>query len=235
MWPRIRLDIGATDLAFAALQCLRPADRDEAQTRLEELWSPAGDALACHSVRSGFDLLCAAQAWPRGSEILFSALNVKGMVKIAERHGLTPVPVDLDLGTMGPRLEDLERAITGNTRALVVAHLFGARLDLDPIVAVARRHGLLVIEDCAQAFAGDAFRGHDDADLSLFSFGPLKTATALGGALLRVRDPALRLRMRSLQARHRQQTRRSMAVRVAKFAALKLLSQPGVLGAIGSS
>ena len=67
--------------------------------------------------------------WPENSEILYSALNVKGMVKIAERHGLQPVPVDLELDSMGPSLEALERAITPQSRAIVVAHLFGTRLD----------------------------------------------------------------------------------------------------------
>lgn len=232
MWSRVRLDVGFDDLAFAALRCALPADREAAQARLEALWSGAGDALACHSVRSGFDLLLEALAWPRGDEILFSALNVKGMVKIAVRHGLAPVPVDLELATMGPRPDLVERAITPRTRAIVVAHLFGTRVDLGPIVEIARRHGLLVIEDCAQAFCGDGFRGHPDSDVTLFSFGPLKTATAFGGALVRVRDADLLARMREIQAGHPVQTRRSLFVRLAKFALLKTLTWPRVFGAV---
>lgn len=232
MWSRIRLDVGWSDLLWTALRCALPARRERTQERVERLWRPEGDALACYSVRSGYDLLLSALDWPAGSEVLYSALNVKGMVKIAERHGLTPVPVDLDPETMGPRLADLERAIGPRSRALVVAHLFGTRLDLDPLIEVARRHGLLVIEDCAQAFAGPGFRGHPEAEVSMFSFGPLKTATALGGALLRVQDASLLARMRALQARQPLQTRRSLALRVLKFAALEALTRPWLFGGV---
>lgn len=232
MWSRIRLDVAWSDLAWTLLHCALPARRSSAQERLERRWCPEGGALACHSLRSGYDLLLAALDWPAGSEVLYSALNVKGMVKIAEAHGLSPVPVDLELDTMGPRLSDVERAVGERSRAIVVAHLFGTRLDLDPLIAVARRHGLLVIEDCAQAFAGDGFRGHPEADVSMFSFGPLKTATALGGALLQVRDPALLARMRALQATHPVQTRRSLALRALKFAALKALTWPWLFGSV---
>src|SRR5690606_31664613 len=128
----------------------------------------------------------------------FSALNIKGMIKIVDRQGLTPVPIDLDIEHMAPRLELIERAITPATRAIVVAHLFGTRLDLAPLAAIARRRGIMLIEDCAQAFDGSRYRGHPEADVSMFSFGPLKTATALGGAILRVRDPALLSRMREI-------------------------------------
>ncbi len=231
MWSRIRLDVGWSDLAITALRCTLPADREAAQQRLEEQWSP-GAALACHAVRSGFDLLLTALAWPTGHEILFSALNVKGMVKIAERHGLQPVPVDLRVDTMGPDLEALERAITPRSRAILVAHLFGARLDLVPLMAIARRHGLMVIEDCAQAFAGTEFRGHPESDVTMFSFGPLKTATALGGALLEVRDRTLLDQMRSLQQRHPVQTRSSLAMRCLKFALLKALTWRWLFGAV---
>jgi dTDP-4-amino-4,6-dideoxygalactose transaminase len=50
---------------------------------------------------------------------------------------------------------------------------------------------LLVVEDCAQAYCGTEFDGHPDADVAIFSFGPIKTATASGGGLLRVRDGEL--------------------------------------------
>jgi len=212
--------------------CILPGDPESLRQRLEAAWSPEGNGFAAFSVRSGFDLLLQALALPPKSEIMFSALNIKGMIKVARSHDLIPVPVDLDLERMAPRLDALEKALTPQTRAIVVAHLFGARFDLDPVVSFAKRHGLLVIEDCAQAFEGPGFVGHPQADVAMFSFGPLKTATALGGALLTVRDPELLERMRALQAGYPLQKHSDYAKRIAKFAVLKIVLTRPVYGTL---
>ena len=232
MWARARLHIGWSDLASGLWSCLHTPPRSTLERRVESYWSPGEDTLACFSVRSGFDLFLQAQAYPPESEILFSALNVKGMIKIARRHGLVPVPVDLDIPHMGPSLEAMERAITPKTRAIVVAHLFGSRLDLEGLVALAKRHNLLILEDCAQAFDGHLFAGHPEADVAMFSFGPLKTATALGAALLRVKDPALLARMRHIQSAYPRQSRGDFLVRVLKFAGLKIITSRPVFALI---
>ena len=232
MWARARLHIGWSDLAYGLWSCLHSAPRAILTRRTEAYWSSEDDTLACFSVRSGFDLLLQALSFPRDSEILFSALNVKGMIKIARRHGLVPVPVDLDIPHMGPSLEALERAITPKTRAIVVAHLFGTRLDLDGVVELAKRHNLLILEDCAQAFDGHLYAGHPDSDVAMFSFGPLKTATALGGALLRIKDPGLLARMRQIQAGYPKQSRGAFLVRVLKFAGLKVITSRPVFAII---
>ncbi|HEY8156100.1 MAG TPA: aspartyl/asparaginyl beta-hydroxylase domain-containing protein [Myxococcota bacterium] len=224
MWARGRFDISWSDLAWGLLRCAWPGDAGRLQRGVERLWSPAGDAIACYSVRSGFDLLLRSLALPAGSEVLFSALNVRGMTKVVERLGLVPVPVDLDLDQLAPRPDRLERAISDRSRVLVVAHLFGARIDLGPVFQLAARRGLFVVEDCAQAFEGLGDTGDPRADASLFSFGPLKTATALGGALARIRDPELRERMRSAQAGHPVQTRGAYLSRLVRFSGLKLLT-----------
>ncbi|MBX6321649.1 MAG: DegT/DnrJ/EryC1/StrS aminotransferase family protein [Rhodospirillaceae bacterium] len=229
MWSRLRFDIGWSDLAYGAWRCLVPPDRDSAERSLEATWSPEGFGIACHSVRTGFDLVLRSLDLPPDSEILFSALNIEGMLKVVGRLGFTAVPVDVDAEQVAPRLEALERAITPRSRVLVVAHLLGARLDLDPVIAVARRHGLFLIEDCAQAFRGPGFIGHPQADVSMFSFGPLKTSTALGGALLTVRDAGLRARIKALQAEYPVQSRRDYAKRLARFVGLKLaMTRPGM-------
>ena len=230
MWPRTQLKISWGDIAFGLGRSFSDNDPAAVAQRIERFWSPKGDALVCFSVRSGFDLLLQAMDLPEGSEILFSALNIKGMVKVVERLGLRPVPVDLDLAKMAPRLDLVEQAITPKTRAIVVAHLFGTRLDLDPLIALARRHGILVIEDCAQAFDGRRYTGHEGADVSMFSFGPLKTATALGGAIFRVRHPELLERMRSIQADYPLQVTAAYRKRLMKFAALKVITMPVVFG-----
>jgi perosamine synthetase len=224
MRVRKKLDIAWGDLAFAAARAVLPGEAAALEDRLEKRWSPHGGALACLSVRSGFDLLLQALALPRGSEILVSAVTIRDMVRIIEAHGLVAVPVDLDMDSLSVRAEAVARRAGPRSAALLVAHLFGSRMPMEPIVRAARSRGLLVIEDCAQAYAGPGYRGHDESDVSMFSFGPIKTATALGGALLRVRDAELCARMKRLQAGYARQTRAQYAARVAKYAGLKLLS-----------
>jgi perosamine synthetase len=91
-------------------------------------------------------------------------------------------------------------------------------------VELARRRGLLLIEDCAQAFAGLGYQGHPEADASMFSFGTIKSGTALGGGVLRVRSPELLSRMRAAQAEYPVQGRWHYFTRLAKCAVLKTLS-----------
>ena len=155
---------------------------------------------------------------------MFSALNVKQMVRAVERLGLVPVPVELDLSDMSPRMDSAARALTDRSKLFVVAHLFGARIDLGPAAEFARQHGLLLVEDCAQAYDGPMNRGSPLVDVAMFSFGPIKTKTCLGGGLLIVRDGALLTEMRRIQAEYEVQTDKDQAKRALKFAGLKLVT-----------
>jgi dTDP-4-amino-4,6-dideoxygalactose transaminase len=215
MHVRKKLDIGWLDLAFGIARSFVSG---------RKCWSPGDDGLVCLSVRSGFDLLLKALALPAGSEILISAVTIRDMVRIIEEHGLVAVPIDLDMGALSVRTGQLARRIGPRTAAILVAHLFGSRMPMEPVIRAARSRGLLVIEDCAQAFSGNDYRGHPESDVSLFSFGPIKTATALGGAILRVRDARLRARMRSLQNSYPRQSRREYLGKLLKYSGLKLLS-----------
>lgn len=183
---------------YVGFACFCGRDRTKAVQKVETYWGQDDDTIASYSVRSGFDLLLQALELDEGDEIIFSALNIKGMMKVVHRLGLVPVPADLDIDYFGPRLETLEAAITPKSKVLVVAHLFGSRIDMVPIVAFARKHNLILVEDLPQAFDGHAYPGAREADVKMFSFGPLKTATALNGALIRVNDEKLRNRMRDL-------------------------------------
>ena len=224
MWVRRRLDIGWTDIFWARLRCIVPlASTADARRRLESAWGGEHQALACLSVRTGFDLLLRALALPPGSEVLMSALNVPGMFRIVQEHGLVPVPLDLD-ANLSPSPQTVRAAITPCSRAIVVAHLFGARANLTPLHPIAQEHGLLLIEDRAQAFDGLPSSAPDGCDAALYSFGTIKTATAFGGAMLTIRDPKLAERMRSLERALPTQSRWVYLARLAKYAGAKLLT-----------
>jgi perosamine synthetase len=223
--PRLVPDIALSDLLFALAACLRPR-RPGLDEKVLSVWAAGDGGLVCLSVRSGFDLLLEALALAPGDEVAVSAITHPDMVRILEAHGLRAVPVDVDPETLAPRQEALERAITPRTRMLVVAHLFGSRVALEPMAELARKHGLLLVEDCAQSFRGPHDGGSLLADVSLFSFGAIKTASALGGALVHVRSTKLLERMRSLHAGRPVQRRREYAARVLKFVGLVLVARP---------
>ena len=222
MWVRRRIDIGWIDIACGAWYCIRP--RADAATQIEQEWAGDADALVCLSVRTGFDLLLRSLALPPGSEVLMSALNIAGMFRIVVENGLTPVPLDIDSHTLRPSLDAMREAITPRTRLLVVAHLFGARLDLEDLRALAQERGILVVEDRAQAFAGVPDALPPGCDAALVSFGAIKTATALGGAVVSVRNGRLAARMRALATDYPRQQRHRYLLRLAKYAVLKALS-----------
>ncbi len=223
MWVRKNIDIRRRDLAWGALQCTFPTDPRLALQRIHRVWG-SEETLTCLSVRSGFDLFLQSTNWPPGSQIIMSGLNIPDMQRIVEHHGLVPVGVDLDPLTLAPSVEAIERAITPHTKALLIAHLFGGLVDLDPYFELARQHQLLLIEDCAQSYVGNHDLGDPRADLSMFSFGPIKTNTALAGAVLRVRREEILARMLALQTSWRMQSRSAFLKRILKYAAIKGIS-----------
>ena len=220
MWVRLQLDIGWWDIAFGFSRLLQPNDAVALEKSIARRFSVQDQAMPVLSVRSGLDLLLGTMQWPADSEIVYSALNIPGMTMIARQHGLLPVPADLDIDRLAPNLHLLEQAITPRTKAILIAHLYGNFVPLEPIVAIARKHGLMLIEDCAENYDG-VYTGHPQADVSLFSFGPLKTATSLAGGVLRAKDAELFAR---LQANHDQwpvQSRLDYFNRVCKYGTMK--------------
>ncbi len=116
--------------------------------------------------------------------------------------GATPVFVDVEADTYNLNPLLLEEAITGRTRAIIPVHLYGQPCDMEPILAIARRHGLRVIEDAAHAH-GAFYHGipaGSSGDLGCFSFYPTKTFGAFGdaGAIV-TNDAALDERIRQLR------------------------------------
>jgi perosamine synthetase len=232
MWVRTQLKIDWRDLLAGLAASRRSLNRAAELRKVETFFTGQEDSIATYSVRSGFDLLLQALKLQPGDEVMFSALNVRVMVKVVKQLGLVPVPIDLDLETMGPRLDVLKAAITPRSKVFVAAHLFGSRINLDPAFAIAKGRGLLTVEDCAQAFNGRDYLGSDLADVAMYSFGPIKTATALGGGILRVRDTALLQEMKAVQSLYPVQSDKQQRKRIVKFLGLKAATSPTVLGAI---
>ena len=233
--PRHRLDISIADLLYALAAAVAAREPDRRAERIAARWAKADDGLTCITARSGFDCLLSALDLDPGDEILVSAVTHPDMAEIVRAHGLVPVPVDVDLATMSPGKDELAAALTPRTRALLVAHLFGARFDLTEVAAFAREHGLLLVEDCAQTILGPTDSGDPLADVSLYSFGSIKTATALGGALVRVRDPGTLRRMREIERSWPRQPRSEHALKALKYVALVVLDRPAPFTALDTA
>ncbi|HET6149661.1 MAG TPA: DegT/DnrJ/EryC1/StrS family aminotransferase [Polyangia bacterium] len=225
------MDIGWLDLLAGAVALVSASERERRQRRVEDLVAGGDRFLCCLSVRSALDLYLQAVALPAGSEVLMTALNIPDMGKIVASHGLVPVPVDLDPETLAPAPGAWLRAAGPRTRALLVAHLFGCRSELDDLAVLARERGWLLLEDGAQAYTGRDRLDDSLADASFVSFGLIKTATALAGALVRVADPEVLRRMRAAQARQPVQGRGDWARRLAIAVAFKALAWPPLFGA----
>lgn len=120
----------------------------------------------------------------RGDEVITPAFSFVASASTALHAGARPVFVDIDLDTFALDPAHVERAITPRTKAIIVVHLYGHPADLDPLLAIARRRGLAVVEDAAQAI-GAAYAGRpvgSFGDLTCLSFYPTKNLGACGDA-----------------------------------------------------
>jgi dTDP-4-amino-4,6-dideoxygalactose transaminase len=138
-----------------------------------------------------------AMDFPAGSEIIVPAFTFWVVPEIARVAGLTPVFADIDPSTFTLSPAAVERAITPNTRAILPTHLYGLACDMDPILDIARRHNLKVIEDCAHSL-GATYRDRmvgTLGDASFFSFQAFKPLNTYGGGLAWMRDADLARRV----------------------------------------
>jgi perosamine synthetase len=232
MYVRHRLDISVADISLGLLSCGRQLRRKELEVGVLRLCSLEEEGLVCFSVRSGWDLWLGAQGLRAGEEVLVSAITHPDMNRIIHEHGLRAVSVDIDPETLAPRPWMLEAALTPRTRVVLIAHLFGGRMDLGGVAKFARERGLLLVEDCAQAFQGPKRMGDLAADVSMYSFGTLKTSSALGGAVLRVRDREVLCRMRGIQASYPTQGRGAYLKKLLKVLGLIAVSRPRPYGVL---
>jgi dTDP-4-amino-4,6-dideoxygalactose transaminase len=134
---------------------------------------------------------------PPGSEVIVPAFTFWVVPEIVRVAGLKPVFADIDPSTFTLDPAAVERAITSRTRAVLPTHLYGMACDMDPILELAQRHGLKVIEDCAHSL-GATYKGRmvgTLGDASFFSFQAFKPLNTYGGGLAWLRDVDLARRV----------------------------------------
>ena len=138
-------------------------------------------------VSNGLDalhLILRAYGISAGDEVIVPANTYIATWLAATYAGATPVPVEPVEGTYNIDPAQIEAAITPKTRAIIAVHLYGQPADMDPIMAIAEKHGIKVIEDAAQAH-GALYKGRRVGNLGHaagFSFYPGKNLGAIGDA-----------------------------------------------------
>ena len=128
-----------------------------------------------------------------GDEVIVPTLTYIASVNAIVYTGATPVFVDSLEDTWQIDPDDVRRKITNNTKAIMAVHLYGHPCDMDAITAIAKDHGLFVIEDCAEAF-GTLYKGKhvgSFSDISTYSFFGNKTITTGEGGMVVTNDETI--------------------------------------------
>ncbi len=142
----------------------------------------AGQAIGVSSGTSALHLALLAAGVGPGDEVITVAFTFVATVATILYTGARPVLVDIEPATFTMDAAQLEAAITPRTKAIVPVHLYGQPAAMDPILEIARRRGLIVIEDAAQAHGAEhrGRRAGSIGDLACFSFFPGKNLGAYG-------------------------------------------------------
>jgi dTDP-4-amino-4,6-dideoxygalactose transaminase len=159
----------------------------------------------CTGVASGLDALILALKALRleaGSEVIVPSNTYIATILAVIQAGCTPVLVEPDITSYNIDPGKIEEQISSKTRALMIVHLYGKVCDMDPILSICEKHGLKLIEDCAQAH-GAKYKGKTAGtfgDFGAFSFYPTKNLGALGdGGAVTTNDEALNEEIRILR------------------------------------
>lgn len=136
-----------------------------------------------------------------GDEVIMPTFTIISCIGQIIRAGAKPVLVDNDPETWNMDVTQIEAKITPQTKAIMVVHIYGLPVDMDPVLKIAERHGLKIIEDAAQMH-GQTYKGKpcgSFGDISTFSFYPNKHITTGEGGMLVTNNEQLFEDCRSLR------------------------------------
>jgi len=164
-------------------------------------YTGAENAIAVSNGTTALQLALAALGIGPGDEVIVPNLTFAASASTVIHAGATPVLVDVDRGDWNLDISLAEQAVTPRTRAIMPVHLYGMPMDMTAINALARRHGLFVVEDAAEAIGSYHDGRHAGAlgDAGCFSFFGNKTITTGEGGMVLFADPEIAARARILR------------------------------------
>lgn len=166
--------------------------------------------VALSSGSAGLETAVAALRIGKGDEVIMPAFTIISCAAAVVRTGALPVLVDCDPATWNMDVSQIQAKITDKTKAIMAVHIYGLPVDMEPLLEIAQKHGLKIIEDAAQAH-GQTYNGRpcgSFGDVSIFSFYPNKLVTTGEGGMILTDDEALAQRCRGLRNLCFQQGRR---------------------------
>lgn len=179
-----------------------------------------------HSVRSLFNILLADRK-SEYSNLIFSSITLGDMIKIAKYHNYSVTSFDSFENSLSPNIDDLKRKLMKKPRSIVVlTPLFGEVMGISEYRKLCDKHGSLLVVDAAQGFRGLNYNDYSEADVLLHSFGPIKTMTALGGAIAVIKDVALYKRLESDIDELEIANLNKFRFRMLKYSLIAFLSRP---------
>ncbi len=206
--PFARPDIGEAEIA-EVVDTLRsgwittgPKARRFEEAFAGKLGDASLQALAVNSATAGLHLALEALGIGPGDEVVTTTHTFTATAEVVRYLGADVVLVDIDPATLNIDPGAVERAIGPQTKAIVPVHYGGLACDMAAIVAIAKRHGLAVVEDAAHAFpatASGALIGTLDTDATVFSFYANKTITTGEGGMVVTRRADLVERMKTMR------------------------------------
>ena len=165
---------------------------DEFEKKFAE-YSEAKYGIATSSGTTALHTALVAAGVERGDEVITTPFTFAATSNSILYSDATPVYADIDPKTFNLNPEKIEEKITDKTKAIVPVHLYGQPADMDPILEIAEKHDLKVIEDAAQAH-GSTYKGKkigSIGDLGCFSFYPTKNMTTGEGGMVTTNDDDL--------------------------------------------
>ena len=158
-------------------------------------------ASSCSSGTAALDLAISALELKKGDEVIMPSLTIISCAQALTNKGINPVLVDCDLETFNMKSQDIENKITNKTKAIMIVHIYGLTVDVDPIIEIAKRYDLRIIEDAAEVI-GQTYKGKQCGsfgDVSIFSFYPNKHITTGEGGMVLCNDKKLDERVKRLR------------------------------------
>lgn len=158
-------------------------------------------AIAVSSGTAGLHLCLLAMGIGPGDEVLVPSFTFIAAANVVRYVGATPVFIDIERASLNMDPQAMEQHVTPATRAILVVHTFGRPASLDPILELARRHQLLVLEDACEAL-GAEYKGRRVGlfgDAAVFAFYPNKQITTGEGGMVVTRDATLANAVRALR------------------------------------
>jgi perosamine synthetase len=146
-------------------------------------------------------LACATLGIKKNDQVLVSSSTNMACAFAIDYCGAIPIPIDIEKDTWQMDVSKIEEKINDNTKAIMVVHLFGHPVDMDPVIELANKYKLKIIEDCAEAH-GVEYKGKkvgSIGDIGAFSFFANKTITCGEGGMVVTNSPELAEKAKSLK------------------------------------